>query len=147
MSAGPDRSAILVRLRRCEHLRAQAGLAVAHAELDRLQSLAKRLDQLQANASQPPCLAQGSDWHMATGLASRVDAARAALNEPIAAAEQKQQHWIDVASHAAARRDAAEQRKARIARAEDIERERRAALRQPPRSTTSPLVAARRSRP
>jgi hypothetical protein len=97
----------LVRLRGCEHRRAQVRLAQAQADLSRLINLSERLGQLRCELAVSEGAGAGRDFRMIGEMASRLDLARASLEQPMQAAADLQRAVTRETGIAAAREDTA----------------------------------------
>lgn len=117
----------IVRVRRVQHLQAQAVVAQAETRLANLESSSDRLHRLRESLALTPGMESGATLANAAEMAMRLDGARAGLTDAIVGARAAVDKYAALRLEARIRQESAKRLGEQAARALDAYRERRAA--------------------
>jgi len=115
----------VVRVRRVQHLQAQAVVAQAENRLATLESNSERLHRLRESLALSPGMLSGATLANAAEMAMRLDGARAGLTDAIVGAKAAVDKYAALRLEARIRQESAERLGERAARALEAYRERR----------------------
>lgn len=118
----------VVRVRRVQHLQAQAVVAQAETRLATLESNSERLHQLRESLAIEPGMQSGATFANAAEMAMRLDGARAGLTDAIVGAKAAVDKYAALRLEARIRQESAERLGEQAARALAAYRERRALM-------------------
>lgn len=118
----------IVRVRRVQHLQAQAVVAQAETRLATLESNSERLHHLRESLAIAPGAQSGATLANAAEMAMRLDGARAGLTDAIVGAKAAVDKYAALRLEARIRQESAERLGEQAARALAAYRERRAGM-------------------
>ncbi|SNS84849.1 hypothetical protein SAMN06295912_11934 [Sphingomonas laterariae] len=116
----------IIRVRRAQHLQAQAVVAQAEGRLASLETSSDRLRQLRESLNMAPGVASGAALANAAEMAMRLDNARDGLRDAIVGAKAAVDKSAELRLEARIRQESAERLGEQAARALEAYRERRA---------------------